>query len=80
MSRDPQHYLDLPYQQAWEWREDDAEPYWIVRRAGIPEVVGDGTARGEAEQVPGHFLVDYVRYRQAEGLTIAEPPPPAAAG
>ncbi len=37
MSRDPQFSLGLPYRQVWEWREDDAEPYWVVRLGEIPE-------------------------------------------
>lgn len=30
---------------AWEQREDDAEPYRVVRLADIPDVVGDGATR-----------------------------------
>jgi hypothetical protein len=37
VNRDPKHYLELPYRQVWEWREDDAEPYWVVRLAETPE-------------------------------------------
>lgn len=80
MNRDPSYYLELPYQTVWEWRQDDAEPYWVVRLAEIPEVVGDGATRGEAETALGRCLADYVRYRQAEGLPIAEPAPRAATG
>ena len=80
MSGDPQHYLDPPYRRVWEWRKDDAEPYWVVRLAEIPEVVGDGATRDEAEAALRHCLVDYMRYRQAESLAIPEPSPRAAAG
>ena len=80
MNRGPSYYLELPYQRVWEWRQDDAEPYWAVRLGEIPEVVGDGVTRGEAETALGECLADYVRYRQAEGLPIAEPAPRAAAG
>ena len=80
MSQDASYYLDLPYGRVWEWREDDAEPYWVVRLAEIPEVVGDGTTRAEAEAALRECLGDYVRYRQAEGLTVPEPSPRAAAG
>jgi len=80
LNRDPKHYLDLPYRQEWEWREDDAEPYWVVRLAEIPEVVGDGATRAEAEAALRQCLADYVRYREAEGLKIPEPSPRAAAG
>jgi predicted RNase H-like HicB family nuclease len=80
VNREPSYYLELPYQQVWEWREDDAEPYWVVRLVEIPEVAGDGVTRGEAAAALRECLADYVRYRQAEGLTIAEPTPRAAAG
>jgi predicted RNase H-like HicB family nuclease len=80
VSEELQHYLDLPYGRVWEWREDDAEPYWVVRLAEIPEVVGDGATRGEADAALRQCLVDYVRYRQAESLAIPEPSPRAAAG
>ena len=49
MNRDPKYYLKLPYGRVWEWREDDAEPYWVVRLVEIPEVVGDGATHDEAE-------------------------------
>jgi predicted RNase H-like HicB family nuclease len=49
VNRGPKHYLELAYQQVWEWREDDAEPYWVVRLAEIPEVAGDGATRNETE-------------------------------
>ena len=43
VNRDPSYHLELPYQTVWEWRQDDAEPYWVVRLAGeSSEVVGDG--------------------------------------
>lgn len=80
MSTELDHYLGLPYRQVWEWREDDAEPYWVVRLAEIPEVVGDGASRTDAEAALRQCLADYVRYRQAEGLDIPEPEPKAAAG
>lgn len=64
MNRDPQFYLDLPYHQVWEWREDDAEPYWVVRLGEIPEVVGDGASREEAAAALRQCLADYVSYRQ----------------
>ena len=80
MTREPSHYLELPYHRIWEWREDDAEPYWVVRLAEIPEIVGDGATRGDAESALRECLLDYVRYRQAEGLPVAEPAPRAAAG
>ena len=51
-----------------------------MRLGEIPEVVGDGVTRDEAEAALGECLADYVRYRQAEGLPIAEPAPRAAAG
>jgi predicted RNase H-like HicB family nuclease len=78
-SKDAQHYLALPYQQVWEWREDEVEPYWLVRLAEIPQVVGDGPTRAEAEAALRECLVDYVRYRQTEGLPVAEPAPRTAA-
>ena len=80
MSRQPRDYAGLPYRRVWEWREDDAEPYWIVRLAEIPEVVGDGASRQEAEAALMQCLADYVAYRHAEGLAIPEPAPRAAAG
>ena len=80
MSRDLQHSLDLPYGRVWEWHDDDAEPYWVVRLDEIPEVVGDGASRGDAEAALRHCLADYVRYRHADGLAIPEPAPRAAAG
>lgn len=80
MNRDVDYYLRLSYRRLWEWREDDAEPYWVVRLAEIPEVVGDGATRAEAEAAVRECLADYVRYRQAEGLPIPEPAPHAAAG
>ena len=80
MKRDPRSYVDLPYRRVWEWREDDAEPYWVVRLAEIPEVVGDGSSRPEAEAALRQCLEDYVQYRQAEGLEIPEPDARAAAG
>jgi predicted RNase H-like HicB family nuclease len=64
----------------WERREDDAESYWLVRLAEIPEIVGDGATRREAEAALEQCLVDYVRYRQDEGLPVAEPAAEAAAG
>ena len=80
MSREPQEYAGLPYRRVWEWREDDAEPYWVVRLAEIPEVVGDGASRSEAEAALRQCLEDYVAYRHAEGLEIPEPEARAAAG
>jgi predicted RNase H-like HicB family nuclease len=80
MNRDPQFYLGLPYRQVWEWREDDAEPYWVVRLGEIPEVVGDGTSREEAAAALRQCLADYVSYRHAEDLEIPEPETRAAAG
>ena len=47
MNREPSYYLELPYQQVWEWREDDAEPYWVVRLVEIPEVADDGLTIAE---------------------------------
>lgn len=52
----------------------------MVRLAEIPEVVGDGTTREGAESALRECLVDYVRYRQADGLPVAEPSSGAAAG
>ncbi len=80
MSRDVQGYLDLPYRRIGEWREDDAEPYWVVRLAEIPEVVGDGLTRAEAEATLRECLGDFVAYRLADGLEIPEPEARAAAG
>jgi len=80
MQSDPQHYLGLPYGHLWEWREDDAEPYWVVRLAEIPEVIGDGATRPEAKAALRQCLADDVRYRQSEDLGIPEPAPRAAAG
>ena len=77
---EPRSYADLPYRRVWEWRQDDAEPYWVVRLAEIPEVVGDGSTRSEAEAALRECLADYVRYREAEGLTIPEPEARAATG
>ena len=76
----PDDYLNLPYLRVWEWREDDAEPYWVVRLAEIPEVVGDGVSRREAETALCQCLEDYVAYRLAEGLAIPQPRGEAAAG
>ncbi len=80
MKRAPEDYAGLPYRRVWEWREDDAEPYWVVRLVEIPEVVGDGDTRSEAEAALRECLADYVRYREAEGLTIPEPEARAATG
>ena len=80
MTRDAKYYADLPYRRIWEWRQDDAEPYWVVRLAEIPEVVGDGGTRPEAEAALRECLADYVRYRQAEGLEVPEPDKKAATG
>lgn len=80
MNRDPNYYEELPYGRVWEWREDDSDPYWVVRLVEIPDVVGDGPTRDEAEAALRECLADYVRYRQAEGLLIPEPAPRAAAG
>ena len=77
---EPRSYVDLPYRRVWEWRQDDAEPYWVARLAEIPEVVGDGTTRAEAEAALRHCLEDFARYRQAEGLSIPDPEARAAAG
>jgi len=73
VTRDAQSYPDLPYRRVWEWREDDAEPYWVVRLAEIPEVVGDGATRPEAEAALAQCLEDCVAYRRAEGLEIPKP-------
>lgn len=80
MIRDPQFYLGLPYRQVWEWRNDDVEPYWVVRLGEIPEVVGDGASREEAAAALRECLADYVGCRQAEGLEIPLPEARAAAG
>ena len=80
MNRDPQFYIGLPYRQVWEWREDDAEPYWVVRLGEIPEVVGDGASREEAAAALRQCLADYVGYRQAEDLAIPVLEPRVAAG
>jgi predicted RNase H-like HicB family nuclease len=80
VTQDAQRYVRLPYDHVWEWREDDAEPYWVVRLAEIPEVAGGGESRTEAEATLGQCLEDYVAYRLAEGLPIPEPEPEAAGG
>ncbi len=80
MSREPEQYLDLAYHRVWEWREDDVEPYWVVRLAEIPEVVDDGTTRPEAADALRACLVDYMHCRLAEELPIPEPSPEAATG
>ena len=80
MNRDPEYYVGLPYRQVWEWRTDDAEPYWVVRLGEIPEVVGDGVSREEAAAALRQCLADYVSYRQAEHLGVPEPEPRVAAG
>jgi predicted RNase H-like HicB family nuclease len=80
MNRDPEFYLGLPCRRVREWREDDAEPYWVVRPGEIPEVVGDGASRDEAAAALRRCLANYVSYRQTEGLEIPEPEPRAAAG
>ena len=36
MSKEATPHLERPYRRVWEWREDDAEPYWVVRLAEIP--------------------------------------------
>jgi predicted RNase H-like HicB family nuclease len=78
--RDAEHYAALPYHRVWERREDVTEPYWLVRLAEIPEVVGDGVTRPEAEAALEQCLLDYVRYRQDEGLPVAVPSSQEAAG
>jgi predicted RNase H-like HicB family nuclease len=80
MKKDPKQYASLPYHRVWEWREDDAEPYWVVRLMEIPEVVGDGATRQEAEAALEQCLLDYVRYRQGKGLPVIVPSSEAAAG
>jgi predicted RNase H-like HicB family nuclease len=80
VTTDAKSYFDLPYRRVWEWREDDAEPYWLVRLAEIPEVVGDGPTRDEADAALRKCLEDYVDYRRAEGLDIPAPDQQAAAG
>ncbi len=80
MTRDIEAYLELPYHRVWEWREDDAEPYWVVRLTEIPEVVGDGATRTEAEAALRQCLSDYVAYRRAEGLPVPEPAARTATG
>jgi predicted RNase H-like HicB family nuclease len=77
---DRQSHADLPYRRIWEWREDDAEPYWVVRFAEIPEVVGDGPSRAEAEAALRRCLDDYVQYRRAEGLEVPDPEARTATG
>jgi predicted RNase H-like HicB family nuclease len=66
-------YATRPYTRVREWREDDAEPYWVVRLAEIPEVVGDGTPRAEAEAALTQCFDDYVADRRTEGLGIPKP-------
>jgi len=78
--RDAQQCGALSYHCVWERREDDADTYWLVRLAEIPEVVGDGATRREAAAALEQCLLDYVRYRQAEGLPVAEPSSQAAKG
>ena len=80
MTRDAKYYADLPYRRIWEWRQDDAEPYWVVRLAEIPEVVGDGATRCDAETALRGCLEDYVAYRLAEGLEVPESETKAATG
>jgi predicted RNase H-like HicB family nuclease len=80
VTRDLNYYPELPYGRVWEWREDDSEPYWVVRLAEIPEVVGDGATHNDAEAALRECLVDYVGYSQAEDLQVPEPAPQAAAG
>ena len=80
MNGDPEYYVGLPYRQVWEWRTDDAEPYWVVRLGEIPEVVGDGASREEAAAALRQCLADYVSYRQAEDLEIPETESRVAAG
>ena len=71
MSQEALNYGTLPYHRILEWREDDAEPSWVVRLAEIPEVVGDGTSRAEAALA--QCFEDYVAYRRTEGLGIPKP-------
>ena len=73
MNQEALNHAAFPYRRVWEWREDDAEPYWVVRLAEIPEVVGDGASRAEAEAALSQCLDDYVSYRRAEGLRMPEP-------
>jgi len=80
MNRDPEYSVGLPYRRVWEWRTDDAEPYWVVRLGEIPEVVGDGASREEAAAALRRCLADYVSYRQAEDLEIPETESRVAAG
>ena len=80
MNRDPEYYIGLPFRQVWEWREDDTEPYWVVRLGEIPGVVGDGASREEATAARRQCLADYVSYRQAEHLDVPEPETRVAAG
>ena len=80
MNRDLQDYLGPPYGRVWEWHDEDAEPCWVVRLEEIPEVVGDGASRRDAEVALRHCLADSVMYRRADGLTLPEPAPRAAAG
>ena len=80
MKRAPEDYAGLPYRRVWEWREDDAEPYWVRAPGRQPEVVGDGGTRPEAEAALGECLADYVRYRRSRGADDPEPEARAATG
>lgn len=80
MIKEPEQYLESPYHRIWERREDDADPYWVVRLTEIPEVVGDGATRADADAALRQCLLDYVRYALAEGLDVPEPRDEAAAG
>jgi predicted RNase H-like HicB family nuclease len=56
----------LPYGRVWEWRKDDEDAYWLVRLADIPEVVGDGATREEAEAALRMCFEEYVAWRAEE--------------
>lgn len=67
MSSDTPTRTQLPFRRVWEWRDDDEDPYWLVRLAEIPEVVGDGATHEEAEAALRMCFEDYVAYRTVVG-------------
>jgi predicted RNase H-like HicB family nuclease len=80
VNKEPEQYHEASYHRVWVRREDDADPYWVVRLLEIPQVVGDGPTRAEAEAALRQCFLDYVRYALAEGLDVPEPRDEAAAG
>jgi len=73
MPRTLEDYRKLPYQRALEAHEEAGQRYFVYRLVEIPQVVGDGESKDEAQENLRRCFDDFVEWRLESGLPIPEP-------